>query len=107
MGKAQKNLKDSLFAIFILVTILSILTIFNMITNKLEISLYTLILRIAYNIFLFYGYTLAKQGKKTAGIIGSIVGILMMTTIINGSIIDFLLGLFLFIHSLKYNKEFK
>jgi len=48
----------------------------------------------------------AKNHEKVARIIGLVIGILMMISILSLSLIDFLLGLFLFIHSLKYNKEF-
>ena len=61
---------------------------------------------IGFAVFLFIGYNLAKNGSKSAGTIGIIVGILMMLTIITGDIIDFLLGLFVVIHSYKYNKSF-
>ena len=44
----------------------------------------------------------AKKGNKNAGIIGIIIGILMMLTILSADILDFLLGLFVLIHSIKY-----
>lgn len=53
---------------------------------------------------MFVGYNYAKKGEKKAGTIGMVVSILMMLTIIGADILDFLLGLFVVLHSSKYNK---
>ena len=93
--KAQKNLKNDMLALFVLELIIFIFLIINNSFNFLALI---------FAIMLFVGYLFAKKGQKTAGIIGIIVGILMMTTILSGDLIDFLLGLFVLIHSVKYNK---
>lgn len=93
--KAQKNLKNDMLVLFVLELIIFIFLIINN-----SFNFFALI----FAIMLFVGYLFAKKGQKTAGTIGIIVGILMMTTILGGDFIDFLLGLFVLIHSVKYNK---
>lgn len=95
--KAQKNLKNDMIVLFILELIILGFSIYSGNMN---------IFSIGFAIFLFIGYFLAKNGSKSAGTIGIIVGILMMLTIITGDIIDFLLGLFVVLHSSKYLKNF-
>ena len=93
--KMRNNLKNDMIVLFILELIISV---FSIIANNFSVF------SIIFAILLFVGYTFAKKGTKTAGTIGIIVGILMMLTILTRNIIDFLLGLFVVIHSLKYNK---
>ncbi|MEG2848553.1 MAG: hypothetical protein RR904_07345 [Bacilli bacterium] len=95
--KVQKNLKNDMIVLFILELIILGFSIYfgNM-------SIFALV----FAVFLFLGFFLAKSGSKTAGTIGVIIGILMMLTIITGNIIDFLLGLFVILHSFKYLKAF-
>lgn len=95
--KAQKNLKNDMIVLFVLELIILGFSIYTENIN---------IFSIGFAVFLFIWYILAKNGSKSAGIIGIIVGILMMLTIITDDIIDFLLGLFVIMHSAKYNKSF-
>ncbi len=90
--KAQKNLKNDMLVLFIL----ELIIFFFSLTTKA--NFFTLV----YAAILFIGYTEAKKGTKNAGIIGIIIGILMMFTILSADIIDFLLGLFILMHSIKY-----
>ncbi len=95
--KAQKNLKNDMIVLFVLELIILGFSIYTSNINVFSIG---------FAVFLFIGYLLAKSGSKSAGTIGIIVDILMMLTIITGDIIDFLLGLFVVMHSSKYNKSF-
>lgn len=95
--KAQRNLKNDMIVLFVLELII---LVFSICTGNINIF------SIGFAVFLFIGYSLAKNCSKSAGTIGIIVGILMMLTIITGDIIDFLLGLFVVMHSSKYNKSF-
>ena len=99
--KIVKNLKND----FLVLAILSLIASIGMFILYKEDS--TIMIRvgiqIGYTLLLFWGYTMAKQGKKSAGILGIIVGILMILAFFS-SIIDALLGLFLLVHSIKYNK---
>lgn len=99
--KIKKNLKNDMLVLAILYLLL---IVFQIITYK-TIN-FDVIKSAIFATLLFFGYIKAKNGDKIAGIIGLVVGILMMLTIINIDIIDFLLGLFVFIHSLKYSKHF-
>ena len=94
--KAKKNLKNDMITLFILELVAFGLLYFV----KDTFHAFSL----GFAVFLFIGFILAKNGFKAAGIFGIVVGILMMLTIITGDIIDFLLGLFVVIHSYKYNK---
>lgn len=93
--KAQKNLKGDMIGLFILELIILVLSIIIK-----EFNFFTIIIAA----LLFLGYIFAKMGTKTAGIIGIFIGIMMMLTILAGDIIDCLLGVYVLIHSLKYNK---
>lgn len=64
---------------------------------------------IPFLVLLYYGKVESIKGTKRAGQIGLVTGFLMMLTIIQYDIADFLLGLFLVIHSNKYlnNMTFK
>lgn len=95
--KAQKNLKNDIIVLFVLELIFLGFSI-----NTGNINIFP----IGFAVFLFIGYLCAKSGSKSAGTIGIIVGILMMFTIITSDIADFLLGLFVVMHSSKYNKSF-
>lgn len=101
MEKNQKNLKNDMLVLFIIELIL---LVFNLIKNEIGLNL---IINAIFTVLMFIGYTKAKEKAKVAGTIGLVTSILMMITILNLDIIDFLLGLFVFIHSLKYSKEFE
>ncbi len=90
--KAQKNLKNDMLVLLILHLIIFFFTLIN------KADFFSLV----YAVILFIGYNEAKKGNKNAGIIGIILGILMMLTILSADILDFLLGLFVLIHSVKY-----
>ncbi len=92
---AKKKLKEDMLLLAILELIFLFLTLAS---NKFNFFC------IIYAVVLFLGYTYAKKGKRAAGIIGVIIGVLMMISIISSDIIDFLLGLFVLLHSLKYLK---
>lgn len=64
---------------------------------------------IPFLVLLYFGKVESIKGTKRAGQIGLVTGFLMMLTIIQYDIADFLLGLFLVIHSNKYlnNMTFK
>ena len=97
--KAQRNLKNDMMVLFLLELIAFIISI-----CMKNINIFFLV----YAALNFLGYSLAKLGSKMASTIGFIIGVLMIITIINGSmgsIINFLLGIFVVIHSLKYNKS--
>ena len=87
--KAQKNLKNDMLVLFILDLIIFFFSLIN------KVNFFSLV----YAVILFIGYNEAKKGNKNAGII---IGILMMLTILSADILDFLLGLFVLIHSVKY-----
>lgn len=94
--KAQKNLRNDLIVIFVLELLLTILFLIY----SGDVNIFTIV----FVVLSFIGIFLAKAGSRGAGIIGIIFGILMLITILSGDIIDFMLGLFLLIHSIKYNK---
>lgn len=96
--KAQKNLKNDMLVLFILELIILVFSLINR-----SFNFFTLI----FAVLLIIGYIYAKKGEKAAGTIGIIVGILMMLTILTVDIIDFVLGLFVLLHSLKFNKLIK
>ncbi|MBQ4263699.1 MAG: hypothetical protein IJB83_05635 [Bacilli bacterium] len=96
--KAQKNLKNDMLVLFILELIILVFSLINR-----SFSFFTLI----FAVLLIIGYIYANKGEKVAGTIGIIVGILMMLTILTVDVIDFVLGLFVLLHSLKYNKLIK
>lgn len=66
-----------------------------------------LVINAVFAVLMYIEYIKAKEGAKVAGTIGLVTGILMMLTILGLYIIEFLLGLFVFMHSIKYNKEVK
>lgn len=98
--KAQKNLQNDM----IVLGILELLIFAGSIFLRQYISTIMTFTSIGFAIVLLIGYDFAKKGKKSAGTIGMIVGVLMMLTIISGDIIDFLIGLFVVIHSSRYNE---
>ena len=95
--KAQKDLKNDMLVLFILELLFFVFSIFS---SSISLTFTSVI----FAILLFVGYNYAKKGEKKAGTIGMVVGILMMLTIISADILDFLLGLFVVLHSSKYNK---
>ena len=102
-NKIVKNLKNDFQVLAILSLIVSI-GIFILYKEDSNIMI-RFGIQIGYTLLLFWGYTMAKQEKKSAGILGIIIGILMILTVFS-SIIDALLGLFLLIHSIKYKQLF-
>ena len=103
--KAQKNLKNDMLVLFILEIIIFAFPLFG--SNYNIQNNYQNIFSLIFSILLFVGYNFAKKGSKNASTIGIIVGIFMMLTILYLDVIDFMLGLFVLIHSLKYKKELK
>lgn len=100
--KAQKNLKHDVLTLFILDLLVIIFSlVFPSVGNTVEFYDYFFVA------FLFGFYICAKKGIKSAGIVGIIFGVLMMLTIFSRDILDFLVGLFLLIDSLKYIKSSK
>lgn len=95
--KIKKMLASDMKLLCILSAFLTIVSFF------IKFNIFQLI----YTIFLFIGWSMANDGKKSAGTIGIIVGILMILTILTGSVIDMLLGIFLLIRSIKYKIFFK
>ena len=96
LGTALK--RDFLFLIVIsLIVLVCYFKNFNSMVNYV---------RIGYIAFLIIGFILANKGSKIAGIIGIIVGILMMSTIIDHDYLDALLGLILTIHSVKFIRNY-
>ena len=100
-NKIVKNLKND----FLVLAILSLIVSIGIFILYKEDIMIRFGIQIGYTLLLFWGYTMAKQEKKSAGILGIIIGILMILTVFS-SIIDALLGLFLLIHSIKYKKLF-
>ena len=96
--KAQKNLKSDMIVLLVLELVILGFSIRYSSPN---------IFPLVFAILLFLGFFLAKNGSKAAGTLGIIVGILMILTILTGDIIDFLLGIFVILHSSKYLKSFK
>ena len=101
INKMVKNLMNDFLVLAILSLIVSI-GIFILYKEDSNIMI-RFGIQIGYTLLLFWGYTIAKQEKKSAGILGIIIGILMILTVFS-SIIDALLGLFLLIHYIKYKK---
>lgn len=84
-----------------------IILIFQIINVGLSLFKNNLNIFIVINLILVsFGYFESKKGTKKAGIIGIIIGILMIISIFNFEIFDFMLGLFILIRSIKYNNEF-
>lgn len=103
--KVKKYLKQDMITLFVLEILVIVLSLF---TNLVQYKYYTvgIICCLAFAIVLFFGFLYAKNGEKIAGTIGIVVGVLMMLTIINNEGIDFLCGVIVFVHSIKYNKYF-
>lgn len=96
IAKAVKTLKNDIMVLIVVSILLIVLYYFS----KGEFLIFNFI----YLIFLLFEYNLVKKEEKIAGNIGIIIGVLMMLSIINYDLLDFLLGLFLFMHSNKYIK---
>lgn len=99
MEKVRKNLQSDMIVLFVLELII-------LGFNVLNFSITGIIASAVIAILLMAGYQKAKNREESAWVIGVVVGVLMMFTILLGDIIDFLLGLFVLIHSLKYKKTF-
>ncbi len=95
--KSKKNLKNDMLVLFIFEIIILVASIIVK-----EYNSFTII----FSLLFFIGFLKAKDGKKIAGTIGIITGILMMLTIFTLDLIDVLLGLFVLLHSIKYNKSY-
>ena len=96
--KAKKNLKNDMLILFILELLIVSFSFYKENINYFGIC---------FTIFLFLGYFLARSGSKAAGIVGMAVGILMTITILNGDLVDALLGIFIVFHSSKYLKLYE
>lgn len=99
INKIAKTLKLDYIFLFVLSLVLCVLYFF---AYDKTISL-RLIIQAGYSLLLFAGIFLAAKKKTAAGTMGLLIGVLMAMSIINKDIIDFLLGIFLVSHSLKYN----
>ena len=97
--KIRKNLQSDMIVLFVLELII-------LIFNVVSFNVIGIIASAVIAILLMVGYQKAKNHEESAWGIGVVVGIFMMLTILLGDIIDFLLGLFVLLHSLKYKKTF-
>lgn len=99
--KSKKTMK-----IFMLVMgILQVISLVLMLTAEFEVI--SLIFGLVYIVLYFVGFLSAKQGTKMAGIAGIIMGCVLIATILIGDIIDCVVGIFLLIAAIKYNKLYK
>ena len=99
--KRKKTMK-----IFMLVMgILQVLTVVLMLTKEFDII--SLIFGLVYIALYVVGFLSAKQGTKMAGTAGIIMGCVLIATILVGDLIDCVVGIFLLIEAIKYNKLYK
>ena len=99
--KSKKTMK-----IFMLVMgILQVISLVLILTGEFEVI--SLIFGLVYIVLYFVGFLSAKQGTKMAGIAGIIMGCVLIATILIGDIIDCVVGIFLLIEAIKYNKLYK
>ena len=99
--KSKKTMK-----IFMLVMgILQVLSLALILNSKFEII--SLIFGVVYVALYAVGFLSAKQGTKMAGIAGIIMGCVLIATILIGDILDCVVGIFLLIEAIKYNKLYK
>ena len=99
--KSKKTMK-----IFMLVMgILQVISLVLILTGEFEVV--SLIFGLVYIVLYFVGFLSAKQGTKMAGIAGIIMGCVLIATILIGDIIDCVVGIFLLIEAIKYNKLYK
>ena len=99
--KITKILKND----FMVLAIIELIIFFISIIGKKYFAIAT---SIVYFLVLIKGYQDAVDMKKSAGTIGIVVSVLMLLfSIPLLDIIDFMLGLFMLIHSIKYKKFFK
>lgn len=97
--KIAKILTNDFIVLAILEVILFILKIMKGTPIQVAISVIIFIAMVV-------GSNLASDGKQSAGIMGMIFAILMILTIFTGDIIDCILGVFLLIHSIKYQNAY-
>ncbi len=99
--KSKKTMK-----IFMLVMgILQVLSLALILNSEFEII--SLIFGVVYVALYAVGFLSAKQGTKMAGIAGIIMGCVLIATILIGDILDCVVGIFLLIEAIKYNKLYK
>lgn len=99
--KSKKTMK-----IFMLVMgILQVISLVLILTGEFEVI--SLIFGLVYVALYVVGFLSAKQGTKMAGIAGIIMGCVLIATILIGDIIDCIVGIFLLIEAIKYNKLYK
>ena len=99
--KSKKTMK-----IFMLVMgILQVISLVLILTGEFEVI--SLIFGLVYVALYVVGFLSAKQGTKMAGIAGIIMGCVLIATILIGDIIDCVVGIFLLIAAIKYNKLYK
>ena len=104
MPEFEKSKK--IMKIFMLVMgILQVISLVLMLTKEYEVI--TLIFGLVYVALYVVGFLSAKQGTKMAGIAGIIMGCILIATILIGDILDCVVGIFLLIEAIKYNKLYK
>ena len=105
--KIKKTVKFDMLLLAILQTLAFVLTVVaSQTTAEVELDTLTIVFSLLYIGLYVTGFLSAKQGTKPAGIIGIIMGCILIATILMGDLIDCALGIFLMIHSVKYNKLF-
>ena len=87
--------------------VLSILELIVCALQVVVVNIMGIVVAVIFCTLLSAGYTRAEKQEVSAWVFGVVTGSLMMLTILNGDLIDFLLGLVLVVHSLKYKKTFE
>lgn len=93
--KIKKTLKNDMTVLFAIQLLGLVYSIFE---KKFNYSI------VIFALLFLLEYAFVDNGKKIAGIIGIILSIFL---IISGNIINILLGMFVILHSFKYNKLVK
>ena len=100
MNEDFKKIQKQLINDLLILGILSLISAVYYLIAKLNF------MNIIFTTLLFMGLYNAKKGNQIAGKIGIVSGVLMMLTILNFDIIDFILGFFVLKRSINYNKFF-
>lgn len=99
--KSKKTMK-----IFMLVMgILQVLSLVLTLTN--EFNVVSLIFGLVYVGLYVAGFLSAQKGTKMAGIAGIVMGCVLIATILLMDILDCVVGIFMLIEAIKYNKLYK
>lgn len=101
-----EKIKKSLKTFFLVLGIFQVITVGLNIYND-GFELLTAIFGFTYIALYAIGYVSAGKGEKSAGIIGIIMGCVLIATILVFDIIDPIIGIFLIIDAVKYNKLYK